>query len=256
MSTKRILALTIFGILFIAATIGVMLLTSYLRRENTRIQLPDFPISADAPGDSEPDTLDRIEVTRENVQAVIATLSRPGIYSRDVTIETYWGDGQAVYSISISVAEGITSLRSLSSAGVDKRIIVGPDTQYIWYRGDKAPYIGTPDPSGSDLRNADEYQMLATYEDVLKLDKDNILYAGYIEYGGEWCIFAEYRQPQLGYVMKYYISTSLGLITGAEEHDETGALVYRMSAGECAYSVEAAAFTLPDGTVLNEFSTQ
>lgn len=254
MSTRRILALSVFGVLFIAALIGVMLLTSFMKRDHAPIPLPEISAPADAPGYTEPDMLNRIEITSENVQAVISTLSRPATYNRDVTVESYWESGQAVYSISVYVANGVTSLRSLSSAGVDKRIIIGPDMLYIWYRGDRSPYIGAVGTTGDDLRSADEYQMMVTYEDVLGLDKDCILDAGYVEYGGEWCIYTEYRQPGLGYIMKYFISTELGLITGAEEYDAAGGLTYRMSAGECSFDADESAFTLPDGTVVNEFS--
>lgn len=250
MSTRRILAITIFSILFIAALAGTMLLTSYLRRDHAPIPLPDASASMEIPGVAEPDTLDRVEVTTDNIQAVISTLSRPEVYSREILIDTYWEGGQAGYAISVSTAGGMTSLRTVSSTGTEKRIIVAADTLYIWYRGDRAPFIGRTDPSDGETRNADEYQMIVTYEDVLELDKDYILDAGYTEYGGEECIYAQYRQPKLGYTMKYYVSIDLGLITGAEEYDADGALVYRMRAGECLFDADASAFLLPDGTDL------
>ena len=248
MNTKRILATTIIGILFIAALVGVMLLTPFLRRDYDAIPLPDISASSFTAGDAEPDMLTRIEVTRENIQPVISTLSRPETYSRDVIIESCWEGGKTVYNINVSVAGGVTSLSTLSSSGIEKNIIVTPDFLYIWYRGDRTPFTGSNDSSGDDYANADEYQMLITYEDVIRLDRNYILDAGYTEYGDEECVYAEYLQPKLGYTMKCYISIELGLITGAEEYDAAGTLTYRMSAGECVFDVDASAFMLPDGT--------
>ena len=258
MSTRRILAITIISILFIAALVGAMLLTSFLRRDFDPILLPDVSVSTEPAGDTEPDMLERIEITRDNIQAVISTLSRPEIYSRDIVIETYWDGGQARYNLSVSVSGGMTSLRTLSTSGVEKRIIVTQDTLYIWYKGDRTPFIGSAGSLSNvqtlneSRRNADEYQMLVTYEDVLELDKNHIIDAGYTMYGDEDCVYAQYRQPQLGYIMKYFVSINLGLIIGAEEYDGTGALVYQMSAGDCAYETDVNAFMLPDGTSLQE----
>ena len=47
------------------------------------------------------------------------------------------------------------------------------------------------------------------------------------------------------------MSIEIGLLTGAEGYDETGALIYLMVTGECVVGeVDQAAFLLPDGTDL------
>ena len=251
MSTKRILGITLFGVLFIATVVGILLLTLYLRRESDAVALPDVPTIVETPNLVESDTLDRIEITTETIQVVVSTLSRPAIYRRDVKIESYWEDGKAEYSVSVSVREGLTSLRTLPPTGAEKRIIITPDTIYIWYIGDKAPFIGNLDSLGDGFRTADEWQMLVTYEDVLELDINDIIDAGYVEYNDEECVYAVYRSPLLGYTRSFYISLEAGLIVGAEEYDEAGKLVYSMVAGEFFVGeADPAAFTLPDGTEL------
>ena len=260
MSTKRILGITIFAILSIIVLIGLMLLIPYLGRDNDPLPLPEASAPTESPGAAEPDTLDRVEVTQDTIQPVVATMSRPATYSRDVLITSFWDGGQAEYNFSVSVSDAMTSIRTVTPAGVEKRIIVTSDMLYIWYRGDRTPYscaigaspigAGSAVTFGDGVRTADELQMLVTYEDVLKLEKNDIIDAGYTEFGDEECVYAAYRAPGLGYIMKYYISLELGLIVGAEERDETGAIVYRMSAGECLFEADAAAFTLPDGTAL------
>lgn len=251
MSTKRILGITLFGVVFIGVVIGIMLLTSYLRREREIVVLPDVSASVETPGETQPDTLDRIEVTTETIQAVVSTLSRPAVYRRDIAIESFWDAGRAEYSISVSVSGDLTSLRSIPPAGIEKRIIITPDTLYIWYRGDKTPYTGPVSGAGDGNKTADEWQMLVTYEDVIGMDKGNIIDAGYIEYGGEDCVYVEYLSPLLGNKTICYISLELGLVTGAEEYDGTGKRIYAMTAGNCLIGeVDSAAFILPDGTDL------
>ena len=253
MSIKRILGITVFGVLFIAAVIGVMLLTSFLRRDTDAILLPEPQTYPEPSGETEPDALNRVEVTRETVQAVVSELSRPHTYSRDVVIEAFWIGGSVKYDINVSAANGTTSLQIAAPDGVEKRIIISPEALYIWYRGDRAPYVGAISSAGDGYRTADEWQMLVTYEDLTLLDQDDIMEAGYTEFGGEYCIFAQYRSPLLGYTRVYYVSIDLGLVTRAEEYDENGELVYLMTAGDCMVEeADPAAFTLPDGTVLAE----
>jgi hypothetical protein len=252
MSTKRILGIAFFGVLFIVAVIGVMLLTTFLSRDNDEVQLPDISAPTERPGEPGTDALNRVEVTRETVQIVVSTLlPRPVTYSRDVLIESFWENGHAAYNINVSVDADFTSLRIIPPVGIEKRIIVTPENLYIWYRGDRAPYIGDHDSSGDEHRTSDEYQMLITFEDILGLDINYIVEADYTIYEGEECIYVVYLSPIFGYTVRYYISIDLGLVIAAEEYDETGELIYRMVAGECIVGeVDPAVFTLPDGTDL------
>jgi len=253
MSTKRILVITVIGVLIIVAALSLMLLTPYLSRESDSIRLPDTPPATERPNGTGTDALDRVEVNKDTIQAVITTIERPDTYNRDIVIESFWEGGEVTYDISVSVVDGITSLRVLPPSGVDKRIIVTPDTLYIWYRGDRSPFIGETNSAGDGSRAADEWQMLITYEDVLRLDKNDMISAGYTEYEGVVCVYAEYRSQLLGNTMTYYISLDLGLVVAAEEYDRDGALIYSMKAGDCAIGeADPAAFILPDGTNLIE----
>jgi len=254
MSTKRILAITVIGIAIIAAALSVILLTSYLYRESEEVPLPKTPVATDRPGGSGPeasDAIDRVEVNHDTIQDVVSSINRPDIYSRDVVIESCWEGGQAVYSIRASVVDGMTALHTVPQVGVEKSIIVSRDTLYIWYKGDSQPFVGGAGSSGDETRAADEWQMLITYEDILGLDKRDIIEAGYTEYEGDDCVFAVYLSPLLGHTRTYYVSIDLGLVIAAEEKDKTGALIYNMKAGPCVIGeVDPGAFVLPDGTDL------
>jgi len=251
MSTRRILGITIFGVLLIIAAISVMLLASFMRRDSDAVRLPDTSASSERPSDTQPDTLDRVEINRDTIQAVVSTLSRPESFSRVVKIESFWEGGQAVNDISVSVQDGMTSLRILPSVGIERRIIVTPETEYIWYKGDRFPFIRNVSSAGDDHRAADEYQMLHTFEDILTLSSEDIIDAGYTELDGEVSVYAMYLSREFAYMRIYYISLELGLIIAAVEYDANGTLVYSMTAGETYVgSVDPAAFILPDGTDL------
>ena len=251
MSTKRIIAITVIGVAIIAAALSVILLTSYLYRDSEEVPLPGTPVATDRPGGSGSDAIDRVEVNQDTIQDVVSSLNRPDIYSRDVVIESYWEGGQAVFSIRVSVVDGMTALQSVPQVGIEKSIIVSRDTLYIWYDGDSQPFIGGAGSSGDETRAADEWQMLITYEDILGLDKRDIIDAGYTEYDDDDCIFAVYLSPLLGHTRTYYVSIDLGLVISAEELDKTGVLIYNMKAGPCLIGeVDPGAFVLPDGTDL------
>jgi len=251
MSTKRILTIAIAGALLIVAAIGAMLLSSYIGRDSEAVRLPDTPTSTERPNTPTPDALDRVEVTRDTVQAVVSTLSRPEAYSRELVIESLWDGGLATHAISVTVSGGVTSLSTSPPPGIEKRIIVTPDTLYIWYTGDRTPFIGDIGAAGDAHRTSDEWQMLATYEDIIGLDSSDITDAGYTEYNGEYCVYAVYTTRLLGHSRVYYISSELGLVIAAKEFDSKGTLIYTMAAGECRIGeADPGAFTLPDGTVL------
>jgi len=255
MSTKRMLGITALCVVSIAAALSVMLYFTFSGHDDRTVQLPDISHTQETLLNSEPDVLNRVEVTKDTLQAVVSSLSRPEIYSRSIEVEMFWGGGHAVYSISVSVMDDITALRILPSVGAEKRVIISPENLYIWYSGDRAPYISAPSRvnNGSGFRDTDEWQMLVSYEDILQLDKSDILGAGYIEYEGEYCIYGDCRTPQLGYSRRYYIPVSLGLVSCAEEYDESGSIVYSMTAGECAIgTVDESAFLLPDGASVLE----
>ena len=251
MSTKRVLGITIFGAILIIAAISVMLLSSFVGRDSDPVRLPVASAPTDGPNGEEPDALDRVEINRDTIQAVVSTLSRPESFSREVTIEIFWEGGQALNEISVSVRGDMTSIRILPAIGPERRIIVTPEKEYIWYEGDKNPFIRNVDSSGNGYRAADEYQMLLTFEDILMLNSTDISDAGYIEIDGEVSVYAVYYSRALGHLRVYYISLELGLIIAAVEHDKNGALIYRMTAHETIVgNVDLTAFILPDGTDL------
>ena len=250
MSTKRMLGITAFGILFIAAAIGVMLLTSFLRHDNDEIRLPAIVTPPENIVITQPDILDSVDVNRYTIQAIISTLSpRPEVYSRNIIVENHWEGGYSVTHIGVSVYHRTTSLRIQPPFGVERRVIITDDEIYIWYSGDRYPFIGKHGSTDDDHRVSDEFQMLLTFEDILMLEIDDIIEAGYAEYDGEICVFAVYLTPAFRHRRTYYVSLELGLVIAAREYDANGVLVYRMTTDETIIGeIDHGEFLLPDGT--------
>jgi len=252
MSTKKILGITGFGLFLIIGAIVFMLLSGTLRRESAAIELPDTPHIMERPGGSAADALTRIEVNRETVQDVISTIERPEIYTRNIIIESFWDGGQAAFNINVSVRGDLTSIRIYSPIELYRRIIVTPTELFIWHEGDEVPYVGTPNSAGyGGHRAADEWQKLLTFENILDLDRNDIIDAGLTELDGIVCIYALYYSPLLSNSRKYYVSIEDGLVIAVDVHDSDNMLIYTMRAGETQIGETARnAFVLPDGSVV------
>lgn len=162
-----------------------------------------------------------ISVTPETVQAAVGMLSRAGSYSRMIIVETFWNGGSSVRHINVSVNGERARLTVSDPRGV-KNVLISGGELWIWYADSDSVYHG---PAGAS--DADEYQSLLTYEDILQLNPASITDAGYTDYNGENCIFAEYASGELGYVSRFWISVGTGLLMGSETYDGEQ-LVYRM----------------------------
>ena len=251
MSTKRILGITAISILLIVVVIGFMLIDFVFGSDVHAIILPQQPIAAPVQQPHTQYEVGRIEVTRENAQAVISTLSRLHNYSRNVRVTTYWEGGQADFYFNVTVYGDAAAIFSNSQAGPQRHIIIANNRQFIWHTGDSEAFDGYIDALGSAERAADEWQMLVTFEDVLDVNPDSILAAGHILFEGVSCIYVTYRTELLGFLRTYYISIEHGLVVAAFEYDQSGFMTYQMIAGAAA-SADLNAFLLPDGTnVLN-----
>ena len=188
-----------------------------------------------------------VEVSTHTVQSLIASLTRYESYSRSMTVE-YFHQGQPVGTVSVHVwADGgwIRSDVTLASGRVE-HAIAGDGQLWLWYNRETAVYTGPAEDLSADL-----IQRLPTYEDVLALDKDSITDAGYVERDGLPCVFVEAVSAALGYVERYWISETSGLLMAAET-EKDGELVYAMSSHEVVSPLDQTTgiFTLPDGTQL------
>lgn len=248
-SDKAVWAMVITIVILIAVFSGFWLTLFW--KETPEVVLPAAdPTATQVPPDDDElgaggDIL--VEVDPQTVQAVVATLSRPESYYREITRETFWGeDGVATSTAQVWVDGGYTRIDSQLPDGTVEHTIVGGGKRYRWY-DDQWSYYSVD--AGED--DADLMQRIPTYEDILALDIADITATGYEAKGDLGCIYVETAQDVSGYRERYWVSVDQGLLVAAETvKDEQ--VVLRIS----AYSVEipvrdGTGFTLPNGTVLH-----
>lgn len=250
---------TIFVIL-IALVIVIALVYSFSMNLFSRapeLTLPD-PNAAESqtpgPGTIGEEAGITVQVEPNTVQRIIADLTRYESYSRTIQVTYSWGDGESE-TIAAQIWEdgGWVRTDTTLSSGVIEHSIVGDETLWLWYEdGSEASETQIfSGPAKGTL--ADSMQHIPTYEAVLELDPGNITKAAYLEYDGQPCIYVETEQQELGYLYRYWISVSNGLLMAAET-EKSGVLVYQMESNEVISPLSASrlTFMLPDGTILYE----
>ena len=249
MDSKKRLAIAIAITCLIVAAIFASFGRSLFFVQIPSITLADVNEGGDASGSSgvqDGDQYWQVAVTPETVQSIVATLSRPDSYYRELTVETLWSGGSYASPVQYWEDGGWAHTRQVLASGAVRHDLTGPETAYYWYEGSTA--WGT---FPADERSSDLAQHIPTYETVLELDPESITGAGYELRGSLPCVYVEVREES-GALERYWVSTDSGLLISAER-ELNGALVYRMT----AYSqIQApcpatASFALPDGQVLH-----
>ena len=235
--SRRSKMLIILLLVLTAAVIAFALFFMGRGVETTPVTLPS-PGQSSAAETSMPGP-ERVELTSENVTAVLAELTRAESYSGSVTIEDFWDGGSASTQLQVWVSNGRTRVRG-ERGGSPRNILVSEGTLYIWYDNVSGVFSGPWEGS------ADEWLRALSYEDVLSLPPEQITGAGYAQLSGEECVYVDYTGGLLGYTYRVYVSVSNGLLMGAEKYDG-GSLIYRMFA-EYELSVpDESLFVPPEG---------
>ncbi len=167
-------------------------------------------------------TQSAITVDADTVQSALRTLSRADSYSRTITAESFWSGGSSSQSIEVAVRSGSTRLTVSAEGAPTKNILIADGEKWIWYSDSDQVFHG--DAAAAD---ADQYQTLLSYEDILELDRNCILEASYDQFDGRMCIFVRYTSGSFGYESRAHIDVASGLLISLETYDE-GRLIYRM----------------------------
>lgn len=193
-----------------------------------------------------------IQVEPGTVQSVIADLSRYESYSRTVLVTFRWGDGESgTMTAQVWEDDGWVRTDTALPSGVTECSIVGNGNLWLWYDDGSEENSSRVYSGAAEDMIADSMQHIPTYEDVLELDPGSITNAAYLEYNGQPCVYVEAEQQELGYLYRYWISVTNGLLMAAET-EKSGVLVYQMDSNEVIspLSVTNGIFVLPDGTQL------
>ena len=173
---KRNLLVVLIGIVIVVAMVSSFGLGLFAP-DTAKIVLPTPEVSQQPGGEpGEQSGLVLVDVTPETVQSVIRdTLSRPDRYTRAVTIEDFWGEGESgTTHADVWVDGGWTQTEAALPGGTVRYSIVGDGQFWLWYGGDRTALSGPADGHSADL----EGQRIPTYEDVLELEQDAIAAAG------------------------------------------------------------------------------
>lgn len=202
-------ALVMVGVLFLSFVLS----SGAYRSRGSRIILPTE--SAVSSGDESSPLHDnhllvsQVVITEENVQDVIASLSRPDQYSALVHNTVFYGEGASgTLDCSLYVKNGAQRIDYQEGGVVRRSVLLWQDACYAWRAGDVTPYQGA---RGSFT--LDSESMLPSYETVCALPKEQILAAELKELEGESCIAVSAQDGELEY--GYYISIETGLLRRA-----------------------------------------
>lgn len=186
----------------------------------------------------------RVEVTPETVQLVIERLARPANYSRALSIERFWSGGSGSAAVQAFTAGGWTRADLTISGAETRHSITNGAESWIWYGGEGRVF------TGSAALSADEEQSIPTYEDILRLEPEQIAIADYRTLETVNCIYVATAPDASGYSERFWIAVENGLLV-ASERWQGDTLVWRMTGLTVERdTVDAAPFTLPNGTVL------
>ena len=235
------------GFIVLVVLVIVLMFSNSFRR-STHITLPPADSAAGEAGDNTTDNeeaLSVIAVTPETVQAAIATLSRPEVYSRTIRVEQFWSGGSGSFETTVTVSGRWTRTDRMLSDGQIRHTITDGDTTYIWYDSGTEVFSA---PSGEIT--PDDEQVIPTYETILDLPVETIAAADYRSASGVNCIYVETAKDSYGYVQRYWVSVETGLLVASERLSD-GETIYRMASLTADLSVPSVdRFILPDGTVL------
>lgn len=217
---KTVLMVAAAGIL----TLVVIVLCYYLINEPdeaSHIALPDYSvIPSDQP--ALPDESDLLaDVTPENVQRVLESLSPLETYHQVLTLEYFWADGSTLQTAELWRRGSEQKLRSTGSDGAAQEILLRDDGSWIWYEGETPVPLPEQRPSVWELLGVPDYLHLA--------DSARILDAAYATLAGSdqtACLYIKWDRGE-NRTVTCWIDVETGLLVRAVA-EENGTMTYRM----------------------------
>ena len=104
MKNKRIRLISAAFVVLVVLVVALMFANTLQRPAS--IQLPEEPTApGETAGDAsaEDERLTVVSVTPETVQAAIATLSRPEVYRRQLSVQQFWSGGDGTVETTVTV---------------------------------------------------------------------------------------------------------------------------------------------------------
>ena len=160
----------------------------------------------------------QVSISPDNVQSVIASLTRPEAYSCAITNTLYWDGGAGSLHCRQYVRSGAYRIETLDAEGGIVRVQLQYNGHiYAWDAGSTTYYSGQ---AGSFT--PEEAAMIPTYETVCGLPREQIQQAELIERSGQPMIRVVAEQDDR--TVEYVVSAATGLLYSAafsERGDQT-----------------------------------
>jgi len=247
---KKISSYALAAILVILVTLAFIFIFSPGVTSSVVNSIPTDPPDADTLDTGIiPDNPDysRVEITKDNVQAVIRAMARPTEYYYETQSTLFYSGGSRSYPrkkwsngkqerVDIISENGTTTMT----------VIYSGNNVYMWRPGHNRYYKTT-----SGEFTSDSTQMIMVYEDILALDATNITDAKYMIYNSVPCIYVEASNPLTGYTDKYWISTDTGLLSFGQIFNKENAIIYSVEAKQTTTATQdPSLFLLPTGDAI------
>lgn len=209
--------------------------------------IPEHPPELHLIDSENNELLQSITVSRDNVKNVVSVMKRPSEYFSKTESTLYHASGNATYSRQKWVKGELArvDIFALNSSNPYMHYIYSKDNVFVWRSGDRTPF-----KTARGHFEADDIQMMMSYEDIVSAEDDEILDARVTAYDSAPCIYAEIKKAATGYTEKYWVSYSTGLLVFGQTFDENGKLIYSIATTRTDVSTQSTdTFLLPDGNL-------
>lgn len=231
------------GILAIAVVIALFLLPDTFSKSTSTI--PEYPPELSTMDANEALVANALVIDRKNAKPIIEALHRPSEYFSETESVISYNGGSSTFSHKKWVKGDFSRVDIVSSSNRATMHYVYTEEKVYIYSPSSRTYYTT---AKGDF-NADETQMLVTYEDIINTPDENILDAKLTTLDNSSCIWVETKNPKTSNITRYWVATSTGLLIYAETVDSNGNTIYTLTTKNTELTPQNDdTFKLPDGS--------
>ncbi len=205
--------------------------------------IPEYAPETEISNSNETLIADTLVIDKTNVKSIISAMARPAEYYIETESHLSHSSGSGTYTRKRWTRGTVSKVDVYSSSQTLSMHYIYTDTKvYIWREGSRLYHTAQK----GDF-SADGEQMMMSYEDIIDARDEDILTAGISSYNASPCIYAELKSPETGYIERFWVSASNGLLLRGETVDSSGSLIYSITAKQIDISPQdESIFTLPD----------
>ncbi len=210
--------------------------------------VPEYPPEFHSFETGETDIAEAVTVDKSNVKSIIAAIKRPDEYFSETRSIISHDSGSASFARQKWVKGSLSRIdvfSSISSQNASVHYVYTSDSVYAWRTGERSAH-----KTARGSFEPDDEQMMMSYEDIVSASDENITTAQLTMYDGVSCVYAEVKNPANGYINRYWVSYSTGLLVFGQSLNREGKVVYSVTSTQTDVSPQdMETFRLPDGSL-------